>query len=485
MTSQNDAQIADSRPLDIARKLSIPDHYPDEVLREADALLSQPGLDDPALTDLSALPFCTIDNDDSRDLDQAIHIERLEEGPIAFVVRYALADAAYYVRAPSALFDEALRRGSSYYLPDVNFPMLPRPLSEGLVSLNPDVDRRALVVQMDLNEEGHCVATRIERAKIRSVAKLSYRRVQEYYDGATELADQAFSPTLDDLKTVGLLRIKAARDRHVVQYQRAETRYWVEEYNAQISLLCNAEGARLLAQAEDPNVSAVFRAHPSPPPERLDELAALTASVALANKLDPKVWVWRQKRPLAAYLEGLPHDHRIARALHQQAVMTNVRSVFQDAPGAHYGVGVAAYARFSAPMREIVGIHTHKEALELLRLETPRDDAELREAVILAGNRSKQLQKRLDKEVKLLALDDVFNVDLLKERRRRPWRTGTVMGMVPSRVYVQLDASRMEIKVYDPGDRRFAPMVGDEVRVRVRKFDEKRRKWVFDLQKAG
>ena len=108
---------------------------------EVAAWVAAPGLDD-GLADETAIPYVTIDNEGSRDLDQALFVDRQGSD---FVLRYALADASYYARPGTALWRRALAMGSSYYLPGFAIPMLPEALSEGLVSLNPNVLRRALV----------------------------------------------------------------------------------------------------------------------------------------------------------------------------------------------------------------------------------------------------------------------------------------------------------------------------------------------------
>jgi ribonuclease R len=114
-------------------------------------LLATPGIDDPLLEDLRGLPFCTIDDPATRDLDQALHVTASAHG---YRLHYALADASWLVPMGSALFEEALTRASSFYLPGLVVPRLPRPLSEGIVSLNPGVDRRALVMVLDIEGGG-------------------------------------------------------------------------------------------------------------------------------------------------------------------------------------------------------------------------------------------------------------------------------------------------------------------------------------------
>jgi ribonuclease R len=153
--------------------------FPPEVQAQAQATL--PDTDAPRLLDLRALPFCTIDYPTSMDLDQAVLVQR--DGP-DWLVSYAIADASHYVRPGSALHREALHRGASYYLPGVTVRMLPPTLSEGLISLLPQVDRRALVFRMRIDAGGACTESHVERAVIRSRLKTWYEAVQHFVDGS-------------------------------------------------------------------------------------------------------------------------------------------------------------------------------------------------------------------------------------------------------------------------------------------------------------
>ncbi|TNF38283.1 MAG: RNB domain-containing ribonuclease [Deltaproteobacteria bacterium] len=521
----------------VARFGLVPD-YPPEVLRAADALVAAPGLDDPTLVDLTDRAFVTIDNADSRDLDQAMHIEARDDG--GFDVLYALADASYYVRPGTPLFDDAVARGASFYLPGLTVPMLPRPLSEGIVSLNEGVLRRALVVETRVADDGHAVATRIYRARIRSRRKLTYDGVQAYYDdpAASPLAGQAFTATLEHLRAVGRRRMALADAEDVVRYNRVslsvgvagpdgrrftavgDARNDCERYNEQISLLCNIEGARFLVAAAGGEVPSqpIFRVHPAPEPPRFEELVAVIDGVVAAHGLDPAVWRWRRRdaaggegESLAAYLERLPREGAawpLFLAVQRQALVINQRSSFQAEPGMHYGVGAPYYSRFSSPMREVVGIFTHKEALEALAGEAGGDDDEaLRERVIEAANRSKEVQRQLTKEANLLVIDALLGEDLARPEGERPWRAGFVLGMKFDRLYVQLDAPPIEVKLYlkdiaaavggsaapdgdvvatvTRGDAEVALRVGDAVRVRVAGYDEARRRWLLVPEAAA
>lgn len=446
--------------------------HPDACHDEASAWLESPGLDDPALVDLEHLPFVTIDNDDSRDLDQALFIE---PAPTGHVVWYALADAAHYVRPGSALFAEALRRGASFYLPDLVVPMLPVSLSEGLVSLNPGVRRRAMVFRVALDAAGEVLTVELLRGRIRSRDKLSYRGVQRHWDGLDPaLGDAEYAGSLAALRIVGAQRIALAEARHVVRYQRLEVevapaeapgprfvalearRFETDRMNEQISLLVNVEGARLLAEriaAERPGspLQAIFRVHPAPLPEDLAAFARMTTAVA--HHTDPALAWEPAHEPLAGWLARIaaaPSEHRgVVLALQRQALLLNQRSTFAAEPGLHFGVGAPCYARFTSPMREVVGVFTHKEALELLGLiPAGEGDEALREAVIDAANRAKERQQQLTKEANLLVIEPLLTADLERPEDARPRRAGTVLGLSPDRAYVMLDDPPLELKLY-------------------------------------
>ncbi len=504
--------------------------FPPEVERETAAWLDRPGLDDPALVDLTHLPFVTIDNEGSRDLDQALHLEREGDG---HRVRYALADAAYYVRPGTALFAEALARGASYYLPGWSIPMLPRPLSEGLVSLNPRVPRRALVLDMHLDAAGHCTRASALRARIESRAQLTYDGVQAFLDAAGEhpYAREAYGESLHLLREVGERRIADAAERDVVHHRRrvvevgldhrmafvvyAGLRNDVERYNEQISLLCNVEGARMLLESTGaPHVQPIYRVHPRPTPDRIDAFEDAVAWLVREHGLTDARWRWMRAdgQSLATYLRALPVEAHpgVARAIERQAILVNVRSTFSEEAAEHHGVGAEAYARFSAPMREIVGVFLHKELWEHLhgpetRLPDAPDDELLRVQIIQAANRARSLQGRIESLADRLALDAIFGRDLAELGAARPMRRGTLMGLGQGKAYVALDDPPLDVKVYlrdlarllgeplrlGPGevtleraDGGVVARVGDAVAVRVEGRDEARDRWSLSLAPA-
>lgn len=501
-----------------------------EVTAEVATILTNPGIDDIRLVDYVDKAFCTIDGADTRDLDQALFIDKTASG---FTIYYAIADAAYYVRPGSALFAEALKRGASYYLPGLMIPMLPRELCEGVISLNARVNRRAVVFELSLDQNGQHFNTKITRARIQSRAKLSFDEVQAYFDNPnlSALKNTEVAKSLLLLKKVGLLRLLLAEERKVARYHRTEinikigqdglvfnlldnVRNAVELYNEQLSLLCNMEGAQFLANPDnaDEEPQAIYKIHAQPPEEKMALFEKTLTRLIHLHKLDPGTWFWDQNSSdaLSDYLSRLPTTGvytRITQAINRQALMTNNRSQFSERADKHYGVGADVYARFSAPMREMVGVFLHKELMEKIggqaQSVAKTKDEDLRDQVILTANRAKDLQNELTKAANKMVIDQLFNADLEAQVAERPMRQGTLIGLGKDKLYILLDTPEIEIKLYIPAlaalwntplevdaeqvslykvqDKTRVASLGDCVKITVIEKNTTKDQWLFEL----
>ena len=557
--------------------LEAPDAFPDAALEAA--ARADPGTDDPSLVDLSDVAFATVDNDGSRDLDQALHVEALGApgAPTGWRVLYALADTTRHVTPGTALWDEALGRGATLYAPDRAVPMLPRALSEGVVSLAPGAARRALVFDMRVETDGTISRTDLLRARIRSRLQLTYAGVERAVDGTGSLeaaraenpeslgahvdADEAEAVlgSLRALAAVGVALAARGRANGVMAFDRAESEVRVagdppafdvtprarlasEAWNEQLSLACNREGAALLValEADDPTLEPVYRTHGAPSPGRLAELEGTLAALADALELEGP---WRRdpKRgpSLADWFEALPaRPVRRRRAIQRQVLRAQRASRYEGEPGRHHALAADGYARFSSPMREIVGVHTHRVLLRALGLvedsaeeSSPERRTALRDAVIASAEAARARQKALDRAVLLEVVTAMFGRDLAGGDP--PWRDGTVLGIEPNRMHVGLDGLALDVKLWREGleastgvpwrfdavsarpGRRARPgaggtdatatvptplagdapadsgppvpepvpiFLGDGVQVRARRFDPATRRWALDVR---
>jgi len=163
----------------IRDELKVPQTFPDDVLREAEAMAGRKPLTDSqaSFDDLLAIPFITIDPPGSLDLDQAFFAIRSDGG---YLLRYAIADIGFFVKRDGAIEAEARERGQTFYSPDIKTPLYPPVLSEGGASLLPGELRSAVVFSFRLDAAGSVADLKIARSLVRSRAKLGYQEVSEH-----------------------------------------------------------------------------------------------------------------------------------------------------------------------------------------------------------------------------------------------------------------------------------------------------------------
>lgn len=271
-------------------ELKVTAEFPPEVEEAAAAAAANPRLPELDRTDL---PFVTIDPETSMDLDQALHLERDGDG---YVVHYAIADVAAFVAPGDPVDIEANKRGETLYAADAKIPLHPKVLSEDAASLLPDQVRPALLWTHKLDASGEGIDTVVERALVRSRAKLSYDGVQKMFDGdgfgAVDKIEDGIGESLQLLKEVGEKRIVLEAARGGVnlplrdQEISVEGDHWtleyrdllpVEDWNAQISLLTGFAAADLMVYAR----VGLLRTLPEPDPRDVQRLHRTARALGL------------------------------------------------------------------------------------------------------------------------------------------------------------------------------------------------------------
>jgi exoribonuclease R len=255
----------------IQKELNVTPAFPAEVDEAAEAAAASPRLPDLDRTDI---PFVTIDPPSSMDLDQALYLERDGDG---YLVHYAIADVGAFVSPGDPVDLEAHRRGETLYGADSKVPLHPKVLSEGAASLLPDVVRPALLWTIKVDATGEGTDISVERARVRSTAKLDYEHAQKLID------DESAPESLRLLAEVGKLRLSREAGRGGVSLPLPEQEIdvsddtWqlefrnllpVEEWNAQISLLTGFGAASLMVRAR----IGLLRTLPPPDPRDVQRL---------------------------------------------------------------------------------------------------------------------------------------------------------------------------------------------------------------------
>lgn len=339
-------------PLDFAAlraELAVTGDFASEVLSRARDAARQVELPDEDATDI---PFVTVDPPGSRDLDQAVHIARDADG---YLVSYAIADVAAFVRPGSALDVEARRRGETMYFPDVRVPLHPPALSEHAASLLPGQLRPAVLWRITLDANGAVRDTDVRRARVRSRAQLDYAGLQRAFERG------AVPDAVAVLDEVGERRLALSRARHAINLDLPEQEVergpsgWrlavraplpVENYNAEISLLTGMCAADIMLA----HGHGILRTLPPPDRDAVRALrrAALALGVVWPDGAAPGDVLARLDRANPHHVALLEHATSLLRGAGYTSFVGAVPALHT-----HSGIG-APYTHVTAPLRRLV-----------------------------------------------------------------------------------------------------------------------------------
>ncbi|GEK74322.1 MULTISPECIES: ribonuclease R [Halomonas] len=368
--------------IDIAiRSYEIPSEFPPEVQDQIAGMSAEVAEDDKAhRVDLRHLPLVTIDDESARDFDDAVCAWQTKSGSWKLLV--AIADVSHYVRPGSPLDQEAISRGNSVYFPGQVVPMLPELLSNGLCSLNPDVDRLAMVCEMNISQKGAISRYRFYEAVFRSHARLTYNKVASILDDEDEQGDalrEQYSELVKPLNDLHSLYkvLRGARDeRGAIDFETTETaivfnderkiekivprsRNDAHKIIEECMLAANVATARFLDKHDLP---ALYRIHERPSPERLDKLRLFLNELGLSlpggDEPTPQDY-----QTLAETIRGREDADII------QTVMLRSMSqaVYSPQNEGHFGLAYPAYAHFTSPIRRYPDLLVHRAIRSVIR----------------------------------------------------------------------------------------------------------------------
>jgi ribonuclease R len=348
----------------------IPTEFPEDALAEAAALPNDPEPSSWAgRKELFDLPTVTIDGADAKDFDDAVSLEDLGGGKLRLGVH--IADVANYVKRDSPIDKEAVRRGTSVYLPGRVIPMLPPKLSDHLCSLRPDVPRLTLTCWMDMTADGAVHGAKVEETVIRSWRRFTYEEVQDVLDGKP--VERVVPEVLAAVKRMGPLakaltawRMKrGALDFNTSEYQvkcsvdgtpievvkraRLDSHRLVEEF----MVAANEAVARHLSKARVPFLR---RLHDVPDPERLEMLQKELGQLGIRAQTS---LVANPVKGLQSLLKAAI-GHPFEETANIQVIRSLKLAVYSPEPGGHFGLASTDYCHFTSPIRRYPDLFVHR-----------------------------------------------------------------------------------------------------------------------------
>jgi ribonuclease R len=499
--------------LKVAYARGFADVFPDPVAADARAVPDHVRPEDrKGRRDLTALPLVTIDGEDARDFDDAVYVERVDarggKGKGLYRLVVAIADVAHYVRPGTALDDEASRRATSVYFPMQVLPMLPERLSNGICSLNPQVERLCMVADLVVDGRGETRSSEVYEAVMKSAARCTYTEVARVLAGEKVPDRERFRPGFELMAELQEKLTAMRRRRGAIDFDLPEAKIVlgpegevaaiekrprnrahriVEEF----MLAANEAVARWFGARELPTV---YRVHGVPDEEKLDvflELARTHGFEVPEPPVDP-----RALNDLLGRFQG----HAQQRALNQLLLRAMMQAVYQIDNIGHYGLAAEHYLHFTSPIRRYPDLLVHrllKEEWAQRRGEPVRHTSERRLGE-LAARSSERERASMEAEREIASFyAALFMKDKVGERY-----DGVVAAVVEFGMFVELKQWFVEglVRVEDLGEateldpalhalvdrttgRAFR--VGDEVRVEVLSASPQRRRIELGLVEAG
>lgn len=443
----------------------IPTEFPDDVVQAAERAPSEVRAEDQAdRVDLRDRAFLTIDPETARDFDDAVCVEPSPRGPGWTRLWVAVADVSHYVRPGGALDREARLRGCSVYLPDRAIPMLPKPLSSGICSLNPEVDRLAMVARMEIDTHGGVHDEYFCAAVIKSHARLDYPGVAAALAGdlrGPRAKYREFLPDLERMAALAKVMRKKRLERGSLDFDLPEAKVLLDEDDPRrvrdivqsrgdaavkgayqlvedFMLAANEAVARHFGQRE---LDTVWRVHDVPSDERLQQFADLAQAFGL--KFDPEAG--RSPKKVRAFLESI-HGRPMERALNFLLLRTLKQAVYDVVNVGHFGLAAPDYLHFTSPIRRYPDLIVHRLLKSSLHSDgLPAGGAPgtrpARETLQqMASESSKAERRAMEAERDVV---DLYRAVLMKDRIGEEY-DGTIAAVVSFGLFVQIESPFVE-----------------------------------------
>ena len=473
--------------------------FPDEVLTEA-AAYRDATIDPSEIAnrmDLRGVPIFTIDSAETKDIDDAISLMKLQNG--GFELGVHIADVSHYVRPGTALDGEAFERATSIYYADKVIPMLPTELSNGICSLNEGVDRLAFSCLMQLDGQGNIHSYQFVKSVISSRVKGVYKEINALLDGTGDDALKAKYadvlpqfPAMQELYEKRLVQRKA---RGGMEIESNEAKLVMDAEGRCVDIVkrtrgvseCMIEEFMLLANQCAANagrthkVPFVYRIHEAPDALKMEKLKATTEACGLHVHFAGDIPTQLELSALLDETRGQP----IQIPIHTGVLRSMQKAKYSPEPKGHFGLALTDYAHFTSPIRRYPDLAIHRILTDML-LGTPEKQLikNYTEFAARASEQSSQqevIAVRIERDV-----EDCYKAEYIHNHLGEEF-DGTVAGVTPRGVFIELEntvegfvpaaqlckgeATVTEgVRIYDPLTGR-QWMLGDPMHIKVTAAD--------------
>lgn len=395
--------------LEVLESMEIVSEFPDDVLAEANAISDSPSSKDLiGRVDLRQEITFTIDGADAKDLDDAIHIKPLANGNYELGVH--IADVSYYVTEGSALDREAVARGTSVYVTDRVVPMLPERLSNGICSLNPNVDRLTQSAIMEIDSNGRVLNHQICQSVIKTTYRMTYSAVNDMIAGDQESLETyaAIAESVEHMVKLHKILEKMRVKRGALNFDTSEARIIVNDKGMPVDIVVRQRGiaermiesfmlaanecvAEHFAKAKLP---FIYRIHEEPKAEKLQKFIDYASVFGIqiqgtANKITQEAL-----QNFMAKVEGKPG----AEVLNMMLLRSMQQARYSENNHGHYGLAAEYYTHFTSPIRRYPDLLVHRMIRDYTQATEDKRDHFAQVIPELASSSSRLERRAIDAE---------------------------------------------------------------------------------------
>lgn len=433
--------------LSIVRAFGLTEKFPEEVLLEAKAVANEPtARDKQGRMDFTNDLVITIDGDDARDFDDAIHLKKSEEG---YELHVHIADVSHYVTQDSEIDKEAFKRATSVYFPDMVLPMLPEALSNNVCSLNPNVERLTMSVIIHFDKFANIKDYSIHRGVIKSHNRMTYRKVTKILEGDKEMCKEYkhLVPMLKDMEELARLLIKRRDRAGQLDFNLPEVQIDMDERNKikdiykkpremsdrlieQFMVVTNEVVARFM---KDMQVPAVYRVHEVPTEEKMHAFNECVKGMGLnltLQEIEPeprdvqKILVAVKDRPMELVVNSL-----LLRSMQ--------KAKYYETPLGHFGLALVDYCHFTSPIRRYPDLTIHRIIKLVLDGEMHGKTFNFYEDFVSRSAEQSSSRERLADEAER-TVDDLKKAEYMTRFIGEEF-VGFISGMSENGIFVQLE----------------------------------------------
>ncbi|ATO44341.1 ribonuclease R [Loigolactobacillus coryniformis] len=358
--------------LSIVYRHGIPTEFPDAVMQEANEIPSEVQPEEKqGRRDLTDQNFVTIDGETSKDFDDAVVVWKMDNGHYHLGV--SIADVAHYVTPGTALNAEAFERGTSTYLTDRVLPMLPERLSNGICSLNPQVERLTMTCEMEIDAKGNIVKHEIFPAVIKSAARMTYTAVNQILDDNDAEVRAEYAELVPMFEQMGILHKilwQMRHDRGAIDFDKPEAKIIVDSEGHPTDIVVSDRGTSermiesfMLAANETVaehynklHVPFLYRVHETPDSEKMRAFYEFINNIGVVAKGDSQNIKPRMLQAVLAKIEGQP----VQPVIQIMMLRSMKQAKYADQLLGHFGLAAKYYTHFTSPIRRYPDLMVHR-----------------------------------------------------------------------------------------------------------------------------